>query len=800
MRIPLRSLVASRAFAMTAIGTITLAISLAATVFAVVDGVLFKPLPYPRAAELFQIMGTTGEQAGSASLAARDLEYLRTTGAGIAVTAYGGAPTIRHPDRPDVVLWAAAIEPNFFDVIGQPPLVGGFSREHYLAATDATRIQPALVSYALWRDWLGADSAAIGRTLDLIGQKVLVVGVLPHNFVFPVASGRTRPDVLVPLVYPPEALGDRWMRRYTAIVRVPITMPVAVAQAKLDAALAAHVGEYPPRKTLPGPYRAVAMRPLEQLLGRTERPFFTAAFAGAALLVFLGCVNVAGLLAARGRDRERELALRAALGATRGQLWRLLLIEAALVAVAGALLGLALARPLLAFALTLLPETLLLLKPPIIDGRVVGFSLATAVVTMVAIAALSIHGILPPALARGVVGVQTTTPRVRSWARSFTLAAESAIGLALVVAGSLVFASFAALRNEDPGFQRNGLAVIDVLTPGVNRTAAPIELQSRYANVMTRIAASPGVTAVATAGTPMLENMWGGGLFRPPPGAPMTGIGANDIPIGGAFFDVVQLRVLDGREPTRDEIDGGAAVLVVSEQIARMYWPGQRAVGQQLLGKAPMTVIGVVQDARYGAQNEDLAQGEIYVPAAAYPRATTPVFLFRTSRDAAMVAREVALAINRDVQGVIVRRAESFDAALAKSVRLFGFRSVLFAVTGIAGLVLVAVGIGGLVAMGVARRVREIGIRATLGAERSVISRMIVFDHLRPVIAGSALGLVASWWTTKLLSGFLYGFTPHDPFIWAAASALLLMVAMLSAWVPARRASAVDPAVILRVD
>jgi predicted permease len=805
MRSALRTLWRSPAFALTAIGTIALAVSLAATVFAVVDGVLFKPLPYPRASELFEVMGmsTSGERRGSATLAALDVEYLRAADSQIGVTAYGSAPSVRHPNRPDIAIWSAAIDPNFFDILGQYPLVGGFSPEHYAVATEGNQLQTVLISYGMWRDRMGASPTAIGRTLDLIGTRVLVVGVLPHDFVFPTASGRFRPDILVPLVPSEEMRRNRFPRGFTAIVRVPAGMSRELAQARLDAALDAHVTEYPPAaRLIPGPYNAVAMRPLEQLLGRVERPLFRIAFASAALLVVLGCVNVAGLLTARGRDRERELAVRSALGATRGQLARLLLLEAMLVALLGALVGLAVARPLLSTTLMLLPDTLLLVKPPQIDARVIVFAIGAATIIMLLISGLSLRTVLKPAVARGLSAMQTSTPRWRSWARAATLAAESAIGIALVVGGSLVVASLVALRTEDPGFEHDRLAILEVLTPGANRTEAPLEVQSRHAQVFARIEASPGVMGVATVGAPLLANMRAGGAFERPPGA--LEAFASDVPVSGAFFEVARLAVLDGRVPTRQEVDGGRPVIVVSESVARSYWPGQRVVGQTLVGngKTEMHVVGVVEDARFAAQNEEAAFGEIYIPAAAatYPRNNWTVFLFRTSRDPATVAREVAVAVNRDVPGVIVHRAESFDAALANSVRVYGFRGILFGVAAVAGLLLLAVGVAGLVAMGVARRVRELGIRATLGARRAQLGRMIVADHLRPVLAGTGLGLIASWWTTKLLSGFLYGFEPHDPAIWATASALLLIVAALAAWIPARRASGVDPAVILRVE
>jgi putative ABC transport system permease protein len=799
MRFALRTLWRSLAFALTAIGTIALAMSLAATVFAIVDGVLFKPLPYRDADRLFSVAGTDG--GGSATLAPADAQYLREADDRITITTFApGARGLRSADRPDVVLRGAAIERNFFDVLGQHPLIGGFTVDHFAAAVKPYDGEPAIISYALWRNRLGADRGVIGRVVDFLDARLLIVGVLPSDFVFPEAMARGRPDVLVTLVHEPSELKDRWARSVMAIARLDRAVPALEAKAKLDAALATRAAEYPPRPNLrPRPYIGVMFRPLEETLGRTERPLFRTAFAGAVLLIVLGCVNVAGLLTVRGHDRERELSIRAALGASRSQLAGLLLTEAASLALIGALAGVLVARPLLSLTMAMLPENVLLLKPPAIDWRVVAFTIASGVVTMVVMSALSVASILRPALVRGLAGNQTSTVRVRSWTRATTLAVESALGLALVVAGSLMLASYIGLRAEDPGLDRNNLAVLDVIAPGAGRTPLPEETRLRQGRILARLRTVPGVNGAALAATPLLENSSNGSTFQSPPGS--ESIFANDIPVSGAFFEVTQLRLLDGRLPTQEEIDTGRPLAVVSDRTARAYWPGRRAVGQPLVGgggKISVTVIGVVAEARFSSQAET-SFGEIYFPMSLRPRPSNVYFL-RTSGDPSLVAREAAVALNRDVPGIVVRRAESYEMALAKSVRLHRFRATLFSVAALAGLLLLAVGVSGLVSMGVARRVRELGIRATLGARRAQLGRMIVVDHLRPVIAGAALGLIASWWTTTLLSGFLYDFEPHDPRIWTAASAVLLIVAALAAWIPARRASGVDPAVILRIE
>jgi putative ABC transport system permease protein len=506
----------------------------------------------------------------------------------------------------------------------------------------------------------------------------------------------------------------------------------------------------------------------------------------------LGAINLSGLFAARARDRAKELSVRVALGARRRDLMALLLAEAALVAVIGSAIGLAAAQPTIAAARAVLPESLALLKVPEVDWRVAAFGGVAAVVPVIFFAFFPAIGALRQAAARHLSAATTSTPRVRSLGRGTLLVAESAIGIALVVTGALVLVSFVALRAEDSGFDRKGLLLIDIrrATP-----PAPHERQTQDAEMLARLRRIPGVSAAARMGVPLLEGMYAGSQFHPPNGGER--FFASDVPVSGDFFDVAGLRLLDGRFPTTEELDSGRPVVAVSESTAEAYWPRGRALGQTLTTeKLSVTVVGTVEEARLGAQDER-RRGEIYVPSALSRRAW-PLYLVRTASDPDLVARDIALVLKRDVPDVLVRRAETFDAALSRSMRVHRFRTILFGVAAGAALLLLAVGVAGLAATGVSARRREIGIRTALGAARPSLRRMIVAEHLRPVALGVTLGLIASWWTTKLVSAFLYQIDPHEPWVWAGAAALLLLVAALATWIPARRASAVEPMVVLR--
>lgn len=791
MRIVLRTLGRSPAFTVTSIATIALAVALAATAFAIVDGVLFKALPYERPGELYFLAGASSKSRwASAALAPRDLDYLRKSGADVRLTAFSAGRVTRDAARPEAAIRSATIADDFFDVLGVQPLIGGFGPEAFVSRAPGEP-EPAIVSYSFWRDRLGADPNAVGRIVELVEMRVLVAGVLRADFVFPIMIGRARPDILLPLVVAEEARRDPWSRTLSAVARLPAAPATAVAESQLDAALAAHANEYPPRKIQPGPYVAVTLTPVAELLGSGERRVFRLAFGAAALILLLGCVNVAGLTVARGHDRGRELSIRAALGATGGRVLGLMLRETTVLAVAGAALGVAASVPVLSLTRTVLPETLQLLEEPTIDWRVTAFAVVSTMAIMIAATTMSFGRIsrratLPPSAAAA-----TATPR--AWGHRVILAAESALGITLIVAGWLMVGSWIALRAEEVGFDTRGLAVLDLLTP----EAAGDEEAARRAHAAERLRAHPGVSAIAALGGAFLENAGSGSSFALPAGA-VSGTFTNDIPIAGDFFAVARLRLRDGRALTAEEIDGGSGLAVVGESVAERYWPSQRAVGQQLTGRlGTVTVVGVVEEAQIGSQAD--TWGEIYVPAR-WAKRTAPTLLVRTAGDPDTVVREAARAIARDVDGVLIRRAESIDTAVAKTVRLQTFRGLLFGVGAAAAMLLLAVGVAGLVAMNVARRMKELGIRTALGAQRAALGRLIVFDHLRPVAAGAAAGLAACWWITRLLTSFLHGLDAHEPSIWILAVATLFVTTAVAAWLPASRAARVDPIGVLRTD
>jgi putative ABC transport system permease protein len=732
------------------------------------------------------------------------VRYLRDADPAIAVTAFAGGLPVTHPDRPDIAVWTASVARNFFDVLGQQPLVGGFSPNDFGRSYGLSDVRPAIISHGFWQHRLSADPAAVGRTVDMLERRFVIAGVLPRDFVFPSYDGRRRPDILLAATSAQENSTDRWARSVFGVARVRDGISRDEASAKLGAVLAARVDEYTslPYQMNPGPYVAVVMSPLNEVLGADDRRFFSAAFAGAALIVLLGAINVAGLFGAKARDRERELSIRSALGAGRRQLVAVLLSEAAVIAMVGGTLGILLMQEALLAMPFVLPQTMLILKPLAIDWRVVAFSFAGAIVPLVLFASFPAVAAMSRAPAHRLAGGTTSTPRERRWGRQTLLVAESAIGILLLLAGSLTLASFVTLRSEDAGFDYARLAMVEIAVAG---RPTPEVRQALHERAAARIRQVPGIVNVAFMNAPLLESLFAGSRFRTPAGA--SRVFASEIGVSSTFFEVAGLALRDGRYLTPNEIETRQPVAVVSEETARAFWPGRRAVGQVLESPelGTIVVVGVVEEAKFGAQDDRRGLSEVYLPEGYAQQSRVSqsfrwMFLAKTAGDPDEAVSDLPLVLRRDVPGVVVRRAESIDSALAKSVHLYRFRTLIFSIAGGAGLLILVVGVIGVVASGVARRVREIGIRSALGAQQSELTGMLVREHLRPVVIGAAIGLLLSWWSTRLLSTFLYQIDPHEPSVWAGAAALLMLAAAGAAWLPARRASAVDPVSVLRAD
>jgi predicted permease len=506
--------------------------------------------------------------------------------------------------------------------------------------------------------------------------------------------------------------------------------------------------------------------------------------------MLLAALNVTSLAIARIRDRWRDLAVRRALGAGYGDLARLLALENAVIVGAGLLGGVAASYILLPITLRLIGGAyLVVIKPPAIDARVLVFSGLAAMACVTAVTMVS---------ARAAIRTTWTGAGTRRGRGRFSIITlEVAVALVIAVGGSLLAGSLIRAWGEDPGF--------DVAHAGVvMMTAPPGASASDVERIVTGVSRFPGVAAVGGAANLILERALYGSAFDDPPGfvAPPPGsLEIESIAVTHGYLEAAGLDLRDGRIPTTAEFERAAPVVVVSESVARSYWPGQRAVGHTLLTKGrPFAVVGVVADARYLALDRDPA-GQIYWAASAL--ASPPYLanlLIRFAPDGPPPLAQTVARLARECPGCRVVRSDMLADKLSESIRPRTFSAWLFSTFAVAALAIAGVGILGLVAMTTNRRTREIGIRMALGATAGRVTRQIVGEHVRSVVLGLAAGGLAAAFIVRFVDSYLYKTTIYDPWSWAAAFAALLLVSAVAAFVPSRRASRVQPVQALRVE
>jgi putative ABC transport system permease protein len=792
IRYAFRSLGSRPWYAGTVIGVIGLTLALATTVFAVVDGVLFKPLPYTRAAELYRVSG--GYQRGQHSgivVAPRNLrDWADAAADGALMAAYWEeGPTERLGSIQSWSPKVAAIDARLLDVLGVQPLLGGFLNSDF---DDEQQPQPAIIGYGLWQSAFGGRVDVLGQTLAVDNlRRFRVAGVLLRDFVFPSRSAGLT-NVLVPLVIPKDRANDLKYRRVYGLARLPAATGFDIYQQRMDAAAQAETTEWAPDPHEGTPaFDHAGLEPLETVLTTSQRPMFLTIFGAALALVLLGCVNVSGLMASRAEERWRELATRRALGATSSHLARLTVSESLLASSAGVIFGLCLAKPMLSTTLRLLPSSTGLLKAPGLDGRVLGFAIGASV--LVALAASiwpvrrtsSLQALPVHSLAQSFVSPSTRGPLV-------VVAAQIALGFVLALGGILLVGSLVRVWQTDPGFAADHLLVAEGT---IQKSALGERRDAALLAVRHEIERMPGVESVGATASPILRGGVMMNAFKE---------GAT-YAIDDGFFRAAGLSMLTGRWLSQDEIKRGTPVVVVSETFAKRLTSNGDVVGRTITGYAHQTptiftIIGTVKDARFSKW--DMAGlGQAYAPyllaADDQPRVS---LLIRTQSNSAAPA--AALIRYATVSEGPVRISAVMTAAdlLGDSVRGRQLTAWIFGGFAFAALVIMGTGVLGLLAMSTAQRVREVGIRLALGATRHRIVGGLLMEQLMSVLIGVAAGGILAFWTVGFVKSYLYEATAFDSRLWAEACALVMVTALMSALVPCWRATGVDPIQTLKAE
>jgi putative ABC transport system permease protein len=811
LRYALRALRRTPWYSLSAIAVLAVAIGLATVVFAVVDGILFKPLPYQNPDELRVLRAESGAfpRQDLSPLAWQEIEGWTSAIPELAWTAVGAEVT--HYPWDGVAYRMATVDERFFQVLGIRPPLGGFVQADFDRTSGGGR--PVVISHRLWRRALDGDPDVVGRTLVVSEREdrvfgFRIAGVLPADFVYPIDSGDQQPDFLTPITREERA---RNARAFHLILRLPASADSSSVRDRLATATGDLAGlKVPESSHGDGPSRPnfdrVTLNPIGLYLARRVRPAFRLTFVAASVLLLAACLNVAALAAVRTVGRQRELLVRRALGATRWELAKVHLVEVGVLAtVAGGMAWLA-ARPLLNWTQSLFPAALTLVKSPALDRRAMA---ASAVFTLTSVAVVALWPLLTavrleagsPGRIRTGVEAGSTSTRISRRSAALLVSMQVALGFVLLIAGVLTVASLAAAMRNDLGYHSDRMILLEA---SVRRYVSSADAQEQLEAAAAFLNRVPGVeaSAVSTIQSTFLQQFNPGGSIIPEGWKTATNVNVRQV--SSEFFEVMGLKVVEGRAPVAGEWQTGSAVALVGQSTARALWPDRSAIGRTLVPArrrsgdgAPWTVIGVVGDARFEGRDRDPAR-EVYLPGAIRLGRTGLLFHVRTSGDAeAMLTR-----LTRDLtaQGLRVDRAATHAGGLFESVKDLALSAWLFAALALAALAVVVLGIGGLVAMSAVQRTREFGVRVALGATRGNVLRMLIREQFAAVTNGIVAGGVISAWVVTFLRSQLYGVGPHNAVAWSVAAVLMIGVTLLAAAIPAIRATGRDPMDILRAE
>ena len=798
LRYATRTLIRRPGFSAVVILTLALGIGATTAIFSVVNAVLLRSLPFEDPHELVTLRGTpTDGDVSKVSpatswpdfvdyrAAARSFDELAASTSSI-VTLTGGA-------LEPVPVPSAAITPSLLRTLRVAPAFG-----RAIDDADAQPGQPrvAVISHELWRARLGGDRARLGGSLTIDGVPHTVVGVMPEGFAFP---GNAK--LWVPLV-PAGPMLERGMHNLQVVGRL------RAGATREDAALEARrifrtlEAEYPESNTK----RSASIEPLGESAVRGVRPVLLVLFGAVALVLLIVCTNVASLFLARAASREREIAVRMALGAGRGRIARQLLVESILLSVTGGLLGLALAVWGTELLVAAAPGSIPRADEIGVDLRVLGFVLGLSVLTGIAFGAI-------PAVqlarldANGPLkeGSHTVTgSRARRRVRQLLVVAEVSLAMVLVIGAGLLITTVARLQRVDPGFEPQGLVVTQLKLPPA-RYAKPADVLSYYEQVLARVDAVPGVQSAALAYEHPLSPGWTTSFTIAGRDLPATGEEpeARVRPITPGYLRTAGIQLLRGRDITAHDRAGAPGALIINEAFARRHFPGEDPLGKRLNTGSwfPDTpgsfeIVGVIRDERFLGLSVD-ADPATYFPHAQFPLSDMWLVARVNGNPGDLVAalRSAIWSVDRDIP---VDGIRTMDEVLGGALARPRFVGVLLSLFAAAALVLAALGIYGVLSYTVAQRTSEIGIRMALGAPRATVIRGVVGQGMLLAFAGIVLGALAALAATRALTGMLYGVEPTDPRTFLAVAVLLALTALAATWLPARRASRVDPLIALR--
>jgi putative ABC transport system permease protein len=803
IRYALRTLRKQPVFTLVAVLTLTLGIGANTAIFSLLYQTLLRPLPYASADRLVFVWNSyplMGLPQASVSIP----DYLDRTAQAPAIEDAalftGRAANLAEEGRPEQ-LRALAVTPSFFSTLGRQPFLGrGFTEDEAKPGADKF----AVLSHGLWNSRFGADRAIVGRDIRLNGEAYRVVGVLPADF-----EGPSRDiALLVPFAFTPEQMSDnaRGNEFSSMIARLRPGATIQQLNAQIKTIVDRNNDRLPTRAQFSkssgfGGF-GVSMR--DQLIGDVRTPLLVLQ-AGVILVLLIACANVANLLLMRATGRGRELAIRTTLGAGHWRLVRQMLTEGVVLSVIGGIGGLALGtaglRGLIAMSSRQLPGATEATLQPIVLLYTLGLSIVTGLVFGVIPAFAVIRGntasFLKDDSTRGSAG------KGIGLARAALVIGETALALMLLVGAGLLIKSFAQLQAVEPGFSTDNVLTAQIALPPL-RYADAAARRAFWTRLIDKARSLPGVTAAGlTSNVPFNGSVSSGSysIVGYTPGPNDTAPHGRQEVVGGDYFRAMQIPLVEGRVFNDTDTGDSTPVVVVDQYLVNRYFARQSALGHQIQRGGPdspkLTIVGVV-----GTINSiDLAQPvikeRIYYPVTQVPQPRMAVTL-KTMLDPTTLVEQVRQAVLSIDPDQPISDVRTMDQWVARSLENRRTPTILLALFGGVALVLSAIGIYGVLAFGVAQRVREFGIRQALGANRQSILSLVLTQGMRTVGIGVALGLGGAYALSRFLQTLLFGVQQHDIAVFAVVTLLLLLVAVVACYVPARRATEIDPMVALR--
>jgi putative ABC transport system permease protein len=812
IRFAVRSLLKAPAFTVIAILVIAVGIGANTAVFSVINTVLLKPLTYPDPQSLVHLMNTGDQGSFPGANVPKFNIWRQQTGIFHQVAAYdsGGAGlNLTGNDQPEQVQ-GVHVTTDYFSILGAPVIAG----RTFTAAEDSPHGgNVAVLSYGLWKRRFGGDRAIVGKNIQLNGQPYQVVGVIGRGFVTDNPA-----DLWLPFQFELNSQDQAHYFGVIARLKPGVTVPMANAQLKLAA------DQY--RATYPGtlgPNNSFGVVLWQELMVRDTRSSLYVLLGAVGLVLLIACANVANLLLIRATARKRELATRSALGAGRWHIIRQLLTESLVISLTGGILGLILGFAGVRFLLAINPGSIPRIgedgSAVTVDSHVLLFTLGISVLTGIffglvpAITASrkNLAAILNESSNRSGVGFRSGK------VRSVLVVSEMALALVLVIGAALLIRTFMNLQAVDPGFDTH-----NVLTMAMSISGDRFQKSSGVAQVIhdgtERINAVPGVTASAAACCLPLQGGFGlpfNIVGRANGNNPNTG-GAGYFPVSWSYFDVFKVPILRGRNFTDRDNGSAPGVVIINEAMARQFWPKGDPLNDRvvigpgmgpLFAEPPRQVIGVVGNTRDGGLNQDPGP-TMYIPVAQMPDKVTELnsriaplwWIVRTRMEPHTLTAAVINAIREATGGLPVAHIRTMDDIVVLTTSRERFNMLLLTIFGGSALLMAAIGIYGLMSYSVQQRTQELGVRMALGAQSGNIRNMVIRQGMLLAAIGLLIGISGAFWLTKFLTGFLFGVKTWDPIAFILTPILLSAVALVAVWLPARKATRVDPMTALRFE